>query len=210
VNGTIVSSGSRTSQTSWPLTLVALAASAAVACSGGSGAGVDVVDAGLSASFASSPTASAPGLVRLVPRTVAGDTVVVDVVIGGPTASGDLYSAAFDLVLGDPTVVAYEPGSAAFGDALSVVPPQTANVLVSQVGDRIVVGVSKSNGGAGNAVTDAQDTIVSIALRVLREGSSTVTFDGPPAGGDPVVLDPAGAAVSGVGFDAASASISGL
>jgi hypothetical protein len=63
----------------------------------------------LTASFRSSGTASAPNRVRLVSPTVSADTVVVDVLIGGPTTSADLYSFAFDLLLRDPSIAVYVP-----------------------------------------------------------------------------------------------------
>ena len=162
------------------------------------------------ASFSGSGTASAPDVVRLT-GSPSGNTVVVRVVVGGPTTSSDLYSFAFDLVLGDASVATYVAGSAAFGTALTLSGGQTSAVEATLQGNRVVVGVTKqqgvSNSGAGNGVPSEQ-TVVSLTFRLLKAGSTTLTIEGAP-GGSPACLDSSGAAIPSIVFDAAPATLSG-
>lgn len=181
-----------------------------LACGGGSDAVNAVLGQELTVQFAPSSTSAAAELVYLRSGAAQGETITVDIEIGGPTTSSDLYSFAFDLVLGDPSVVEYIPGSAVFGDALTIGGSQGTNVLASQSGNRVVIGVSKTGGGPGNGITNSENTVVSVSLRILRTGTSSIVLDGPPFGGSPAVLDSAGVAVPGVSFDRASATIIAL
>ncbi len=160
----------------------------------------------LQASFTESGTLAAPDLVRLRSMSRTGDTVVVEVALGGPTTSGDLYSFAFDLVLGTPSVVEYVVGSVALGNALTFGSGQSGSVQASLVGDHVVVGVSKLGGGPGNRVTVSEAVLVQLAFRVLEVGTSSLTFATAPR--PPAALDSTGAVLSSVRFDSAAASIS--
>lgn len=166
----------------------------------GCGGGNDVVGSEIAASFTASGTDSTPGLVRLRGGSTAGDRVTVEVAIGGPTATTDLYSFAFDLVLSDPTVAQYVNGTAVFGSALTIGTGQDRAVLVSQSGGRVVVGVSKTGGGpgSGNGVAVTEAVIVSLNFQVLKRGTTRVTFGGSP---NPAALDSTGAVIGSVGFD---------
>jgi hypothetical protein len=175
-------------------------------CNGGDGG---VVGGGLQASFTGSGTSPAANLVYLRGGTVSGDMVTVEVVIVGPTTSQDLYSFVFDLVLSDPTVAAYEPGTAVFGTALTIGAGQGQLVQAVQNGDRVVCGVTKTGGGAGNGVGNLQATALSLVFRALKAGTTTLTLAGPPTGGDPAALDSNGAVIGSVTFDTASSQLSG-
>jgi hypothetical protein len=176
-------------------------------CGGGGDGDGGMMPAPIVAGFGTSGTASAPDLVRLT-GSPSGDTVVVRVVVGGPTTSSDLYSFAFDLVLGDTSVATYVAGSATFGTALTLSGGQTSSVQATLQGNRVVIGVSKLGGGSGNAVPTEQ-TVVSLTFRVLKAGSTTLTFEGAPPSGSPACLDSSGAVIPSIVFDAAPATLSG-
>ena len=72
--------------------------------------------AGIS-SFSGSGTAAGADRARLT-GIASGELVEINLVIGGPTTSDDLYSFAFDLVMSAPDVFELVPGSAALGPAL--------------------------------------------------------------------------------------------
>jgi hypothetical protein len=169
----------------------------------------DVVGGGLQASFTGSGTSPVANLVYLRGGTVSGDTVTVEVVIVGPTTSQDLYSFVFDLVLGDPTVAAYQPGTAVFGTALTIGAGQGQLVQAVQNGDRVVCGVTKTGGGAGNGVGNLQATTLSLVFTALKSGTTTLTLAGPPNGTDPEALDSNGAEIGSITFDTTAAHISG-
>lgn len=181
-----------------------------LACSGGSDG-----DSGISASFTPSGTAAAPDRVRLRQGSAAGDTVTLQVALSGPTTSSDIYSFAFDLVLSDASVARYVPGSATIGNALIPTGSQGTTLGVSQSGNRVVVGVSKTVGGAGNGVGAIEATVVSLVFELLRGGSTTVTFAGSPANpqnptNDPAALDSNLAVIASIDFDAAAGTLTGL
>lgn len=175
---------------------------------GGAGAGAAPVAPTLSASFVPSGTATATDLVRLRGGAAAGDVIDVEVALGGPTTSSDLYSVAFDLVIADPSVVRLERASA--GGALTVSGGQSRNVQASTSGNHLVVGVSKLGGGAGNGISAGEAVVVTLTLKVLKAGATTLTFSGPPGAGPssgPAALDSAGQVVRSVRFDASSVSV---
>ncbi len=181
-------------------------------CDGDGGGGVIMPPPGIAASFTSSGTASAPDRVRFTAGSIQGDMAVVHVSIGGPTTSSDIYSFAFDVVLGSSSVATYVSGSATAGDAL--VPSAGQGVIVeaeasSQAPNRVVVGVTKSGGGLGNGVAAGEATIVRLTFRVLTRGTTTLSLEGAPGGQGPVALDSTGAVIGSIGFDAAPASLSG-
>jgi hypothetical protein len=176
-------------------------------CGGGDDGGGGTMPPPVVAAFAESGTASAPDLVRLT-GTASGNTVVVRAVVGGPTTSSDLYSFAFDVVIGDTSVATFVAGTASFGTALTLSLGQTSSAQATLQGNRVVVGVSKLGGGAGNGVPTEQ-TVVSLTFRLLRAGSTTLTFGGAPPGGSPLCLDSGGVVIPSIVFDSASATLSG-
>lgn len=189
------------------LLLLAAACSSSDNNNGGGGAGV-------TAAFTPSATAAAANLVRLRAGSAGSDMVTVEVALSGVTTSADIYSFAFDLVLSDATVASYVSGSAVVGGVLVPVGPQGTSVLVSQAGSRVVVGVSKTGGGAGNGVGAGEQVVVSLTFRVARVGSTNVTFAGSPSNpqnptANPAALDSGGAVIGSISFDAVAATISG-
>ncbi len=160
----------------------------------------------LKAGFRASKTVAKTNLVRLS-GTTEGDIVTVSVSIDGPTASADLHSFAFDLVLGDPKVVRYKSGTATFGNALKVVKGQSPQVMAVQIGDRVTIGVTKLGGGAGNAVTGSDTEIMTLQFQLKSKGSSTLAIDGSSPY-EPAAIDSKGAEIAGVDFDTATALLS--
>ncbi len=181
---------------------------AAVGCGGGSPTG-GVVSRGPNASFVASATPAGPDMVRLRSVTTSSDLVTLEVAMGGPTTSNDLYSFAFDLLLSDSSMVAYVDGSAVFGNALTLAGGQGSTVLVSQNDDRIVVGVSKTGGGSGNGIGPSEDAVVRLTLRVLDTGTTDITITGPPSNPVPTALDSTGTVVPSVVFDGGTAQLVG-
>src|SRR5262245_26636106 len=129
------------------LALVVLIAASlwALGCGGSS-------SSGLSGGFTQSSTMQSPGLVKLIKKSSSGSHVVVSAVLYGPV-SADLYSFAFDVVVGNTATARFVPNSAAAGTTLTATGGQTiqAEADVSS-GDatHVVVGVSKLGGGTGN------------------------------------------------------------
>ncbi len=187
--------------------LLAVALAIAFGCGGGGGGGTP----GVTGAFTASGTAGAPDVVRLRAGTADKDIVGIEVAIGGATTSGDLYAFAFDVVLGDPTVARYVAGSATLGSALTLAGGQTSSVQVSQAGDRLIVGVTKLGGGAGNGVPAGESAVLSFRLQVLKAGVSTLAFAGSSSPqnptSDPAALDHDLGVVPSVRFDAAAATV---
>lgn len=195
------------------LSMIGLVAGLAPAfgCSGGGGGGV--TPSTPSAAFTESGSAAAPDLVRLRKSATTGNRVVLEVALGGPTQSGDIYSFAFDLVLGDPTVAKYVSATATVGDALTASGGQTLQAEATQSGDRIVVGVTKLGGGAGNGTTAAESVIIRLALQVLKTGRTTVAFGGSTSPQNPTAvpaaIDSSGGLLASVVFDPTPAVVEG-
>jgi len=179
-------------------------------CSSSEDSSFGVIPPGVVAGFVASPAAPAADLVRIRGVGASGNVVTVDVAISGPTSSGDIYSFAFDLVLSDPTVASYVTGSARVGTALVPAGGQGSIVLVSQNGNRVIVAVSKSEGGAGNAVGGSEEAIVRLDFLVLRAGTTDLTLAGQDPSSDPAALDSTGSVIPGVTFDQASARLTGI
>ncbi len=193
-----------------PLSAVLLiAATAVVGCGGGNSNTGGVVSRGVNASFVASTTAAGPDMVRLRSVTTSSDLVTLEVAVGGPTTSNDLYSFAFDLLLSDPTVAIYVDGSAVFGNALTLGGGQGSTVLVTQTVDRIVIGVSKTGGGGGNGIGASEDSVVRLTLRVIDTGTTAITITGSPTNPVPTALDSAGSVVPSVVFDGGTAQLVG-
>ena len=192
--------------------LFAIAASLAISCGGndyGGGGGSYVTG-----DFTSSGTAPQADHVRLALSSKTGSVVKVDVIIDGPDAALDLYSFAFDIVLGNAAVATYVPNSAVAGDALVASGGQGVLVQASQSSGRVIVGVTKSNGGSGNGVAGATAKIVTLSFNVTSVGSSSLSLEGSPSNPmnpnpDPVALDHNGAVIPAVVFDSADATLSG-
>jgi len=161
----------------------------------------------IEASFTPGGTAASADNVRLV-GSAAGNRVIIDIVISGPTTSGDLYSFAFDLVLGDANIASYLGGSVIFGSALTIGATQQAQVLANQNGNRVAIGVTKLGGGSGNGIGGSAETIVTLAFEVLQRGMTTITIAGSPPNA-PAALDSTGAIVNSVQFDPIAAVITG-
>jgi hypothetical protein len=175
-----------------------------VACGGsGSDNPGEIPDPGVNASFQPSSTAPAVDMVRLVDGAASGDLVTIDVTISGPSISSDIYSFAFDLVMGDTSVARYESGSATAGTALNLQSGQEISVLAAQQGDRVVVGVTKTGGGPGNGIGPSEDAIVSLVFRVLRSGTTSIRIEGSPTE-PPQAFDSGGSAVNSIQFDVAT------
>ncbi|RMF75862.1 MAG: hypothetical protein D6738_02775 [Acidobacteria bacterium] len=176
---------------------------------GGGGDGPPPVVAG----FVASGTPASANLVRLAGRALDNDTVQVDVVLDGPTASSDIYSFAFDIELSNTSVARYVSGSAQFGNALELGPGQGSSVLVSQQGNRVVVGVSKTGGGPGNGFGAEQRIVVRMLFAVQAKGSTNLLFRGSSDPGnptpDPAALDSQGQVIPQIVFDSAAAKIAG-
>jgi len=191
------------------VSVLLLLATLATGCGSGGGADLGILPAGLSASFSDSGTAAAADGIR-ISGSPTDDLVHVEVSIGGPTTSADLYSFAFDLILGDSTVAEYVTGSATAGTALTTDAGQAVQVLATRQADRITIGVTKLGGGTGNGITGTgESTVVGLTFRVLRVGTTTLTIEGSP-GTDPAALDSSGDEIGSVTFDTVAATLLGI
>jgi hypothetical protein len=165
----------------------------------------------LTGQFAASSTPQAVHLVKLVPQSANGSTVVVQAVIYGPDTNLDLYAFAFDVVIGNPSVLAYVTASDPVpGNALQATGGQTIEALAGPDGSdptHIVVGVSKLGGGSGNGIANASAVIVSLTFQVLGQGSSTLSIASSPT---PVAKDSGGATIGAISFDTASGTVTGV
>jgi hypothetical protein len=167
-----------------------------------------------SAQFTPSTTAPAVDLVKLVQKSASGGRILVQAVIYGPDPSLDMFSFAFDVNIGDSTVLRFMPNSAVAGNALTASAGQTITVEAApDMSDpsRIVVGVSKLGGGPGNGVggTLANPVIVvSLTFQVLKQGTSTLAISTAPHA--PTVLDHNGAAIGAITFDSANGSVTAV
>jgi len=189
----------------WGVAIV-LDLTCAIACGGGGGGGKSFT---IVAMFQESGTAPAPDLVRLA-GTTAGDLVVLDVNIGGPTSNDDLFAFAFDIALDDESVVELVQGSAVAGSALKPGGMEQLEVLAAQNGNRITVGVTKLGPTpSGNGIPTGEQTVVTLQLRLLRKGASSHlrlvgSYAMPPA-----AIDSTGEIIPSVQFDAQPALVAG-
>jgi hypothetical protein len=171
-------------------------------------------NASFSAQFTPSATAPAVDLVKLVQKSTSGGRIVVQAVIYGPDASLDMFSFAFDVKIGDPTVLKFVAGSAVEGNALTVSGGQTITV---QAGPdqadptHIVVGVTKVGGGLGNGVGGSianPVSIVSLTFQPLKQGTSTLAIAAGPTA--PTVLDSDGDPIGAITFDTANGTVTAI
>jgi hypothetical protein len=163
-----------------------------------------------SAQFTASATPVVADLIKLVPQAASGARVVVQAVIYGPTTSLDMYSFAFDVKIGDPTVLKFVPNSAVAGNALTASATQTIQVEAGpdqSDSSHIVVGVTKIGGGPGNGVAGASSIIVSLAFDVIKQGTSTLAIAAAPV---PSVLDQNGVAIGAITFDSVAGSVASI
>jgi hypothetical protein len=175
-------------------------------CGGGS-------NSSFSAQFTASATATAPHLIKLVQKSHSGGRVVVQAVIYGPDASLDMFTFAFDVKIGDTTVLKFVPGSAVAGDALQACPGQTITALAAPDGQdptHIVVGVTMVGGCAGNGVANASAVVVSLTFQVLKQGTSTLAIAAGPTA--PSVLDSSDPPqpIAGLTFDTANGTVTAI
>ncbi len=173
-------------------------------CGGGS-------NSSFSAQFTPSGTpAGTLHLIKLVPKTTSGGRVVVQAVIYGPDVTLDMFSFAFDVKIGDPTVLKFVTGSAVAGDALQAFAGQSITAIVAPaMGDAsdIVVGVSKLGGGAGNGVANASAVIVSLTFQVQKQGTSGLGISAALA---PAVKDSTGATIGAITFDPLGGTVTAI
>jgi hypothetical protein len=164
-----------------------------------------------SSQFTASATPPALHLVKLVPKTTSGGRVVIQAVIYGPDVALDMFSFAFDVKIGDTTVLKFVDGSAVAGNALQAFAGQTITAIVAPAtGDPsdIVVGVSKLGGGAGNGVAGASAVIVELSFQVKKQGTSTLAIAAGPTA--PAVKDSTGATIGAITFDTATGSVTAI
>lgn len=179
-------------------------------CGGGSS------NPSLSAAFTASATdpASAPHLVKLIKKTSSGSVFVVQVVIYGQDTTLDMYSFAFDIKIGDTTIVKYVPGSDVLGNALVA---SAGQGVLKQVGpdtsdpSHIVVGVTKTGGPPGNGIAGPSAVVIELAFQALKAGTTTLALSGSAAtpSQPPAVLDSATppAPIGAITFDLAAGSV---
>jgi hypothetical protein len=123
-----------------------------------------------------------------------GGSVLVKVVIGGPSTATDIYAVKFDLVF-DSVVVGYQ-GDAGLGTFLTK-GGGTARVLadvMSNDPDRLVAAVSLQGSVSGVAVTNAKETVAGFLFTGLNPGSTTIQFENGAVVDD--ALDP----IAGIAF----------
>jgi hypothetical protein len=190
-----------------PVALATIVVASLLGCGGGSDSG------GYAVTFTPSNTATAPRLVKLVQKSKSGGRVVVQVVIYGPDTTLDMYSFAFDVLIGDPNVLRFVGNSDVAGNALVATGSQSIESLAT-VADggsdpsTVVVGVSKLYGGTGNGVSGSSAVVVEMAFDVRSAGTTTLTLAG--SGGNPArVFDSNGSVIGSITFDTASASVQG-
>jgi hypothetical protein len=184
----------------------------------GYGCGGSSNPATLSAQFTASVTP--PNIlhrIKLVQKSASGARIVVQTVIYGPDVTLDMYAFAFDVKIGDTSVVRYVPGSAVAGNALVPTAGQGVQVLAeADMSDpsHIVVGVTKTGGPPGNGIAGQSADIVDLTFEVLKAGTSTLTLTGDTSvpSNPPTVLDSSSPPqpITGPTFDSSSASMTGI
>ena len=160
--------------------------------------------------FTASGTAPALHLVKLLPQSNSGARVVVQAVIYGPDTNLDMYTFAFDVTIGDTTLLAYVPNSAVAGNALQAFAGQTITAIAGPDGQdpsHIVVSVSKLGGGLGNGVAGNSAIVLTLMFDVLKEGSSTLAISAAPT---PSVLDSNGDPIASLTFDTAAGNVTAI
>jgi len=173
----------------------------------GYGCGGSNDSAHLVGQFTASNTPTAVDLIKLVPQSASGSRVVVQAVVYGPDTGLDMYTFAFDVVIGDPTVLAFVPNSAVAGNALQAFAGQSITAIAGPDGSdatHIVVSVSKLGAGDGNGVEGNSAVAVSLSFEVMKEGSSTLAIATSPA---PGVIDSLGGTIAALTFDSVPGTV---
>jgi hypothetical protein len=151
--------------------IVLLGISLSFSCGGGGGGASEViVPSSVVASF--TPDKSSPDLldVTLQRRSQSGDNFTVDVVI---TDVNDVFTVSFDLAY-DGTLLDYlNLTEGNFLDEGGTVP---TSFLVSEQSGRIIVGASRL-GQVGGVNANGDEILMSIAFRVKKSGSDSVSFE---------------------------------
>lgn len=191
------------------LSLLLMGSTLTVLACGGGGDDGGSAPPPLTARFTGSGSVATNDLVRLTGGAVSGDTVTVNVVIGGPSTSSDIYSFAIDLILSDPTVARLIGGSAQAGTALTTGMGQTITVLATQDAGQptVVVGASHVGGGVGNAIAAGEPIILSLSFEVLKIGTTSLSIAAPPTS---AAIDSLLGTIGSVQFDTAAATIDGI
>lgn len=164
---------------------------------------------GLIASFVGSGAPAAPNRVRLVGGGVDDDLLTVNVALGGPTTSTDIYAFSFDLVLGSSDEIEYVTGSIEPGAMLSSAGCAAVVAFADQNGPRITIGVTKVGACPGNGSTLNEAIVAHLQFRVLEVSSTTITIEGPSDPGSSVALDSMLDEIASVTFDSDDATILG-
>lgn len=162
-----------------PTSMLAMAALILIlpACGGssGGGGGGGTVPGAPTANFTSNDAGTSTDLVRFGTSACVANMCTVDIFIGATTES-DYFAFAFDIVISDTTVARFVSGSDIAGPFLQ----GTVDSVVAQIGDRVVIGVSKSGAVLGNG-TGTEDTVVSLDFELLKVGDALLIFDGSPS-----------------------------
>ncbi len=192
------------------LAVAGVLALALIGCSGSTGVTAAAPSAPV---FTSSGATLTVDQVVLAGGTASGDTVQVNVKMGGPSTSSDLYSFAFDVIIGDPTVLRFVP-PAAIGNVLTGAPAELSvdavQTTYSPADTRVVVGVTKLGAALGNSLTTGDGTIVTLTFQTLKKGSSTIKLAGAYPDTTSVTaaaLDHTGAKITSVIFDSGAATV---
>lgn len=150
---------------------------------GGGGSGpADVITPSITATFTEDKASPDSMDVTLQRRSQSGDSFTVDVVI---TDVNDVFTVSFDLSY-DGSLIDYLDYTE--GTFLSEGGNVLTSFLVSEQSDRIIVGASRL-GQVGGVNASGDEILMSIAFRVKKKGSDSVTFEnndiinssGPPA-----------------------------
>jgi hypothetical protein len=159
----------------------------------------------------SSATAPAPGLVKLVRKSISGARVVVDVVVYGPEPDLALSGFAFGVRIGDRSLVQFVPQASYAQNALIAGDAQTIATDVDGRTDPSVVrvDVEKQGAGAGNGIAGTSAVVIELSFDVQGSGATSLTLVG--LGADPPrAFNAARTPIAAVVFDDASASIRGV
>ena len=119
------------------VTVIALALPGCGSSSNDSGGGTNPV----TALFETTDTSTAGDLVRFSAATCTNDLCTLEISIGATTAS-NYYAFAFDILVSNPAIAQFVPGSDFTGNFLT----GTVDSIASQPSDRVVVGVTKVGG----------------------------------------------------------------
>ncbi len=182
-----------------PALLLVLALPFALRCGGGDEATAPLPER---PTFTPTSTPEAPNVVRLSDGVgLRSDQIQIEVTIGGPTTSSDIFSVLFDIAFSDPSLVSTLDFAA--GDVFSGDPLTDVIVAVGEVDPegKVAVGISKAGGDVGDGVDADGATIVTIVFTTHHAGSTDLWLEGGQA------LDPEGNGIDSVIFDDGEATI---